>query len=90
MNSVNIRYVLSRISRCCSRLISFGFSWEYPWRPISWPASRTAAISFGKDSNEWPGINHVVLMPYLAKSFRRRSVPTVAAQTPVQRNLISL
>lgn len=82
-NSVNILYVLSRTSRCCSIVMSLGFSWEYPCSPISCPASRTAAISLGKDSSECPGMNQVALTLYLSKNFSRRSVPTVAAQTPI-------
>ena len=36
------------------------------------PASRTAAISSGKVSKEWPGMNQVVLMSYLANNFNNR------------------
>lgn len=49
---------------------------------ISWPASRTMAISFGNVSKECPGINHVVLMPYLSNNLSRRGLPTSPANMP--------
>lgn len=75
-------YVLSRIAVCCSKLIEFGFSCEYPCRPISCPASRIIAHSVGKVSRLWPGINQVVFMLYFSKRRRRRRTPTVPAKRP--------
>jgi hypothetical protein len=87
-NSVNMRYVLSNTSFCCSSVISTGFSWLYPCRPISCPASRTAAISSGNVSRLCPGMNHVVLMSYFANSFKRRCVPIVPAKRPRLMSLV--
>src|SRR5437764_13845528 len=50
--------------------------------PISCPPSATAFISAGNVSIEWPGINHVVLMPSRPKSFKRRGLPTSPANSP--------
>lgn len=49
---------------------------------ISCPASLTMAHSLGKVSKEWPGMNHVVLISYLANSFRSRGTPTLPANRP--------
>ena len=50
--------------------------------PISWPAEATAFISSGKVSIEWPGMNHVVLIPHLSNRRRSRGEPTLPANTP--------
>src|SRR5215212_3489944 len=50
--------------------------------PISCPASAAAFISAGNVSIEWPGMNHVVLMPSRANNFRRRGLPTSPAKRP--------
>lgn len=52
------------------------------WVYISCPASLTMAHSLGKVSREWPGMNQVVLISYLAKSFRSRGTPTLPAKRP--------
>ena len=103
-NSVSMRYVLSRMSRCCSIVMSTGFSWLYPCSPISWPASRTAAMSSGNDSRLCPGMNQVVLILYCLQLdgvcyellapltflniFRSRCVPTVPAKIPRLMSLV--
>src|SRR6266550_2602754 len=50
--------------------------------PISCPAAATAFISAGNVSIEWPGMNHVVLMPSRPNSFKRRGLPTSPANSP--------
>lgn len=81
-NSVNNLKVLSNTSLCCSNVISLGFSWLYPWRPISWPESRIRAHSEGKVSRLWPGMNQVAVMLCFEKRDRRRRVPIVPAKRP--------
>lgn len=49
---------------------------------ISCPASLIIAHSSGKVSREWPGMKKVVLISYLAKSFRSLRTPTVPAKMP--------
>ena len=56
------------------------------WRSyISCPASLTMVHSSGNVSRECPGIKKVVLMSYLAKSFRSLRTPTVPAKRPTSR-----
>src|SRR4051812_38085395 len=50
--------------------------------PISCPASATAFISAGNVSIEWPGMNHVVLIPRRPNSLSRRGLPTSPAKRP--------
>lgn len=49
---------------------------------ISCPASLTISHSSLNVSSECPGMNHVVLILYLSKSFSRRRTPTVPAKSP--------
>src|SRR5713226_6923212 len=50
--------------------------------PISWPAPTTIFVCSGKVSIEWPGMNQLILRPYLSKSFSRRGTPTSPANSP--------
>ncbi len=52
-----------RTSSSCLGVIATGFSWEYPWAPISCPASTIIFTCSGKVSIEWPGMNQLALMP---------------------------
>lgn len=74
--------LFANTSRCCSSLRVDTNSCVYPWRPISCPASTILRICFGNDSAECAGVNQVALMLYLSHSLSRRSIPTVAPNTP--------
>jgi len=50
---------------------------------ISCPASLIIVHSSGKVSSECPGMNQVVLMLYLANSFRSLRTPIVPANIPI-------
>src|ERR1700732_3903061 len=50
--------------------------------PISCPESATACICSGNVSIEWPGMNHVVLIPNRSNSSSRRGEPTPPAHNP--------
>lgn len=75
--------------RLCSHCGRFGVEYQIScWKEerqetnISWPASLTLAICFGKDSSKCAGTNHVALMQYLSHNFRSLSTPTVAPNMP--------
>lgn len=76
------RPALSIIAVCCSSVISTGFSWLYPCKPISWPCSTIIRHSSGNVSSEWPGMKKVVLMLYFWNSFNMRRTPIVPAKSP--------
>src|SRR5580700_908527 len=55
--------------------------------PISCPASATAFISAGNVSIEWPGINHVVLMPSRPKQLQEARTADLPGEQPT-RNIV--
>src|SRR5215212_4935648 len=73
---------LLRTASSCSGVMATGFSWEYPCRPISCPASATICICRGKVSMEWPGMNQVVRRPYLSNILSSRGLPISPAKRP--------
>ena len=73
---------LSKIFSSWSGVSATGFSWLYPYIPISWPASATALICSGKVSAEWPGTNRVVLIPKRSNGLSSRILPTSPANRP--------
>src|SRR4051794_13938296 len=66
----------------CSRLIAIGFSWLYPWTPISCPAATHASNCSGNVSMECPGQKNVCVRPLRRNSSRMRGTPTSPANTP--------
>src|SRR4051812_3918264 len=62
----------TRSASSSSRLwFAFGICAQ-EWCPISWPASATAAASFGQLSMVKPGVNQVALMPRSFRNVRMR------------------